>query len=73
MVAKMWKDSRGSRTLPKSESWDGFWVLALTPAAPIPVLSQQQCYGAGGGLDPSILYRATPAYGAGGGLDPSIL
>ena len=57
MVAKMWKDSRGSRTLQKSESWDGFWVLVLTPAAPILLLSptEQQCYGAGGGLDPSIL------------------
>ena len=41
----------------KSESWDGFWVLVLTPAAPIPLLSptEPQCYGAGGGLDPSIL------------------
>ena len=29
----------------------------VTPAAPIPVLcpTEQQCYGAGGGLDPSIL------------------
>ena len=33
-----------------SECW-------FNPAAPIPVLSptEQQCYGAGGGLDPSIL------------------
>ena len=57
MVGKLWKDSRGSRTLPKSESWDGFWVLILIPAAPIPLLppTEQQCYGAGAGLDPSIL------------------
>ena len=41
MVAKMRKDSRGSRTLQKSESWDGFWVLVLTPAAPIPLLSHR--------------------------------
>ena len=32
-------------------------MASETPAAPIPVLSptEQQCYGAGGGLDPSIL------------------
>ena len=41
MVAKLWKDSRGSKSLQKSESWDGFWVLVLTPAAPIPLLSHR--------------------------------
>ena len=57
MVAKMWKDSGASKSLQKSQSWDGFWMLVLTPTAPIPLLSptEQQCYGAGGGLDPSIL------------------
>ena len=56
MVANMWQDSRGSRTLQKSESWDGFWVLVLTLLLQFLCSpTEQQCYGAGGGLDPSIL------------------
>ena len=55
MVAKMWKDSRGSRTLQKSESWDGFWVLILIPAAPIPLSHRATVLWCRWGVSPSIL------------------